>query len=616
MKLRYVSECLSIKPFNEISLPDFTLLTGLNGAGKSQLILALLHGHVAIDNILKDNIVVFQSSLFGLDNEMPVKLLDLQTEKSNVFLAMRQELGNRKGNPLIIQNWKDICEIASKSNTSFYDLLEGDFKDLPDRNVFIHYRDYASNIKYFLEDLNHSIGGVIIAKPIILRICKKIKKPLEDLSREEFDDLYAPISYKNNFLINSLTKVFSDYWEKWELNSYRTFLNEKDKKNYPVLSEVEFRNKYGEKPWETINSIIETFGSLQYHINSPEGIERGFEYTLKLISNDNPVVEIQFDALSSGERIMMGLVATLYKSKVDTNFPEILLLDEIDSSLHPSMAQGLLKVIQKDLVTQKKLKVILVSHSPSTVALAPEDSIYIMNRVGLNRLIKSSKKEALNILTEGFASLTEAESNLQVSYNIRKASKYVLLTEGITDRIILEGAWKALESTESHFDIQDCFDASFLRNLFARGDIFINYPDKTFIALFDFDTEGYNAWNGLSQFELIESDPKKGLLKKHKTASAYALLLPVPNNEIKFQVIKSGLETFKDQSHMPIELLFYDVHAFKFNFIKEPQAGGGNLIKFNGGKVAFAERVSKLLNAADFQVLKPIFETLKSVFKK
>ena len=148
----------------------------------------------------------------------------------------------------------------------------------------------------------------------------------------------------------------------------------------------------------------------------------------------------------------------------------------------------------------------------------------------------------------------------------------MLLTEGITDRIILEAAWDTLEKSKLSFDIQDCFDASFLRNLFSRKEIFINYPDKTFIALFDFDKEGYEAYNSFKDYEIIESNPKKGLLKKSKIHNAYVMLLPVPNNEIEKQVIISGNQTFQDQAHMPIELLFHEVEKVKVNFISETQA--------------------------------------------
>lgn len=613
MKLVFKSNCLSIKKFNTIELPDLTILTGLNGTGKSQLLTAIRHGHVLVDDIPKENIVVFDNSLFGLDNEPAITFQILQSDRTNTFNSIKEFLPEHYITP--IRAFLDTYIKISKLNSiSFYLLTKEMFEKAGNGDIYPPYQNYLANVESMLLN-NYGGSNPHINKPILQRITKEIQKPVEELTREEFDNLYSPISYKNNFLINNLARVFSDYWEKWEQNSYYKYRNKEYEENHLILSESEFVNKYGERPWRIINKIIERFGSLKYYINNPEGIERGHEYTIKLISNTDNLLNIEFNALSSGERIMMGLVATLYKTKIDKNFPGVLLLDEIDAALHPSMAQSLLEVIEEDLVAKKNLKVIFITHSASTVALAPEDSIYVMNKIGEDRIVKSSNKEALHILSEGFASLTISESNLQVSYNIQKYSEHILLTEGITDRMILETARKYL-APDLNFDIQDCFDAGFLRNLFSRGEIFKNYAGKTFIALFDFDFEGYTSWNNLSEFDIIESNPEKGLLKKHKSALAYALLLPVPNNDVKFQVIKSGYETYRDQSHMPIELLFYGIPLLKTSFINEPQVGHGNLIKFKGNKIAFAEKATKLLNVSDFQVLNPLFETLRSIFNK
>jgi len=56
-----------------------------------------------------------------------------------------------------------------------------------------------------------------------------------------------------------------------------------------------------------------------------------------------------------------------------------LLLDEVDASLHPSMIKNLLDVIEK-IFLKNGCKVILATHSPTTVALAPEESIYEISK--------------------------------------------------------------------------------------------------------------------------------------------------------------------------------------------------------------------------------------------
>jgi len=137
---------------------------------------------------------------------------------------------------------------------------------------------------------------------------------------------------------------------------------------------------------------------------SPEGMDINGEYVFKL-KHKYKDIEISFEDLSSGEKILMALVASIYKSQSDGVFPDILLLDEIDATLHPSMIKNLLKVIE-NIFLAKGVKVIFTTHSPTTVALAPNDSIYVMKKDGLDRIQKTSKEKAIKILTEGIPTLS------------------------------------------------------------------------------------------------------------------------------------------------------------------------------------------------------------------
>ncbi|MDP2158978.1 MAG: ATP-binding protein [Flavobacterium sp.] len=615
MILKYNSDYLSIKKFNDVELPNFIVLTGLNGAGKSHLLKSLKLGNVVIDNVLKEEIVDFNNITFSLDNEPKISFSKIQSERSQIYQSIEKSIKNinnpHKNKILPIIN--KIIEKAKKSNVSFYEFSKDDFIEMEFESQYEHYKNYLNHFYQRVKTPAVSSNKKIESE--ILKLISFCSKPIEDLTREELDNIHIPFNYKNDFLITQLGRIFSDYWQKYELNEYNKFRNDRFSDTYKILSEEDFIIEHGRKPWDLINEILSRFGSLEYKVNNPEGLERGHEYQLNLISIKNPNIIVDFENLSSGERTMMALVSSIYKSMIDKKFPKLLLLDEVDASLHPSMSKIMIEVIQEEFVNKNNIKVILVTHSPSTVALTPENSIYVMNKDGLDRIIKSNNKEALNILTEGFASLTNDETNLKVSYNISKSSDYVLLTEGITDRIILEAAWNKLEKSKPNFDIQDCFDASFLRNIFSRKEIFINYPNKTFVAVFDFDKEGYEAFNSFKDYHVIESNPKMSLLKKSKTYNSYVMLLPVPDNDIQNQVIKSGNQTFEDQAHMPIELLFHEVEKVKEKFIIESQVGGGNIIKFLGDKVNFATKIKEEFIEEDLKNIKPIFETLKNIFK-
>lgn len=119
-------------------------------------------------------------------------------------------------------------------------------------------------------------------------------------------------------------------------------------------------------------------------------------------------VEISFDGLSSGERVLMSFAFALYyasDNRQTITRPKLLLLDEVDAPLHPSMCKSLLATIQQVLIKEQGLNVIMTTHSPSTVALAPDDAIHVM-RPGQTGVQKTSKDAAINDLTDGVPTLS------------------------------------------------------------------------------------------------------------------------------------------------------------------------------------------------------------------
>ena len=253
---------------------------------------------------------------------------------------------------------------------------------------------------------------------------------------------------KMNFYQFSWVRFFGIIMLNIETNEINRFENERNGKDYEVLTEEEFTNRHGPKPWDLANRILESFDTLHYRFGSPEGADYFGTYKLQLFHTEKEGLEVEFDKLSSGERVLMALVASIYKASTDGNFPDVLLLDEVDASLHPSMMKNMLGVIE-DIFLPQGVKVVLVTHSPTTIALAPEDSICVMNPAGLNRVEKKSQKEALAILTQGFATLEQglrifdqvSKSEITIiseGRNVNYISKYLEL-EGIKDVEVLRG---------------------------------------------------------------------------------------------------------------------------------------------------------------------------------
>lgn len=419
MLLRFNTDYASITEFDPIELPGFTILTGVNGSGKSHLLEAISKGSARLEGIELNQIVLFNYENFRLENEPAFSGQQLAGEKQNAWNYLRQHFTGALQNAR-----KRIAEdvyIAARSEA----IDQGKSLWRSGGEQLNPYRDQVRDI---LTSGNHRSNAHAQG---IFSLAKSLQFGLDELEEEEFYQLYRPYVFKNDFLPTQLGKVFWDYYIKYQRNLFAQFQNEKDGLELPFLSAEEFRRRHGQKPWEIANNILGSFDALRFSFDSPEGQDIFSSYQLRLRHTENPDLVIDFDKLSSGERILMALVASIYKASSDGNFPDVLLLDEIDASLHPSMIKNMLGVIQ-DIFLPAGVSVILVTHSPTTIALAPDDTIYVMNRSGRKRIEKSGQREALSILTEGFATIDEG---LKFVDEVARAD-LTILTEGNNTKLI------------------------------------------------------------------------------------------------------------------------------------------------------------------------------------
>ena len=295
-------------------------------------------------------------------------------------------------------------------------------------------------------------------------------------------------------------------------------------------------------------------------------------YKLKLVHTEKKNLEIDFNALSSGERVLMALVASTYKSSTDGHFPGLLLLDEVDTSLHPSMVQNLLDVIN-DTFLLREVRVILVTHSPTTIALVPDDSIFVMTKTGENRIIKSSKNDALQILTEGFATLDEG---IKLFDQISRKSLSVI-TEGQNTEYIQ----KALEyygsdlknEVEIITGVESKSGKNQLKTLF---DFFVKVP-HTNKVVFVWDPDVTSKLSSLN----------------------YTFPFIFESNNLNNKV-KNGIENLFDKS------LFKDEF-----YTKKPKPDGGYHKSLDKRK--FKKHILTNGKKEDFQNFKPLIEKMKNI---
>ena len=418
MKIEFKQSHLSITEFNPVELnTNFIILTGKNGSGKTHLLEALDNGGAQVDSIKPTQTVYFNYTDFKIENEREYtqqtfvqeleKAWDLFA-KNQTNLIIQQSLKSIKRKILQPEEQEKLKKIAEEKTKPLFSLNKHDIGENKLHEKFCNYKNQIES--FFSRD---AIQEQTIDNFQIL--LKKTTDFIDKITLAEFQKIYTPTNLKKNFLPFNIGKIFLRY----RIKEYEECMERVGKAGNLSVDELReqctddfLKKNGGTTPWDFINNILKTYSGFDYTISFPNKFDFD-RYThqqtssfIPELENERKDVRIDYQSLSSGEHIIFALALCLFKTNSDNLFPKLLLLDEVDSSLHPSMIENLFRVI-KDVFLQNGTKVILATHSPTTIALAEEESIFVVNKEGHNRIEKASKNKALEILTENLATIDQ-----------------------------------------------------------------------------------------------------------------------------------------------------------------------------------------------------------------
>ena len=591
MNLKFKEEYLSIKSFDEIELEDFTMLTGINGSGKTHLLQAIVQDKCQIDSIPPKDIVFFDFIQFKIDNEQPYSKDQITSERQAAWIYFILKEGN---NPPLIQHnlekiknkflnedeCKKIEDIVQAKNKFLNELVGDDFKNEELKNKFFNYKN---DIQEFFSQTPLQSNQQAQS---ILALSKKLYSFVDEISEIEFMNTYRPITLKENFLPLQLGKIFVDYrvkeFEEFQINFEKSGASA-DRNQIKILAEQKCKAPYaGSTPWEIINEFLNAYTDFRYTISFPEKFtpETYFyktrtQFMPELIDSDKDL-SVNYQDLSSGEQILFALALCLFKGKSDNIFPKLLLLDEVDATLHPSMIENLLHVIHEVLL-KKGTKVILATHSPTTIALAQEKSVFVINNEGQKRVEKRPKKEALEILTQGYMTIDEG---IKLFDQISK-KELSIITEGDNTEYIE----KALE----FFENQNADKIDIIKGVEGKSGKNQLKTIFDFFTLVNHDNKVVIVWDP-------ECTKYSNLQEKNNT---FAFVLPLNPNHI---ITKKGIENLFDEG------------LFESGDYTETKLGDAviNREMSKKRKKEFMKRMLDNPNKDNFKNFKPLFEFINT----
>jgi energy-coupling factor transporter ATP-binding protein EcfA2 len=374
VRLTFVRPYKSItEAVSEDDLGELIVLSGPNGSGKSHLLEAIEQGAIVVQDVPPGPNPSIR--LFRLAQLVAV------AEGNQAAASFRD-------------NWAALANQA--------DALTVQFTSAP------------NNIPPASDQLEQMIvGSLVTGRQTTQRALDRLKqdagKRLIDFTKDDFRR-FAPLvmGVRDPFQF-SVGELFLTYHERKTRNEmYQWQLATRGVASGTPLTDEEFAHRYGPPPWDLMNETLGLVG-LSYIFNHPDGAEDNLNFEAQL-TDPATGISIRTEHLSAGEKTLMAVAMSLYTGARlgdVMELPRVLLLDEADASLHPSMVQSLIRVAEDVFVARYGVNVILTTHSPTTVALAPEDALYLMRRSDRPRLRRAdSRDEALHALTVGLSTLS------------------------------------------------------------------------------------------------------------------------------------------------------------------------------------------------------------------
>jgi AAA15 family ATPase/GTPase len=316
--------------------------------------------------------------------------------------------------------------------------------------------------------------------------------------------------------------------------------------------------------------------------------------------------EVDISLVGSGILQVIDIFSTLEFINRRERCLNILLIDEPDSHIHSNLQSSLIDELRSDLNNQH----FIITHNDRLINKAEEGELLFINKVSLDsgKVSPISKNSYSNVSIE----LASKMFNL----NEIERSKIILITEGKTDKKILEVAWNKLNP---HTDCPFKFicsgiqidestrtgNADSVRRTIQTLSTF--FTDLKIIGLFDNDREGYQQFNSLQPgvFEAHSFDQNH---RKHLEKNIFGFVLTIP--EFRQAYINSTSYT---QRYFVIEHYFSDQVLEQSNLKGETILQGVPIFEIKGNKSAFSESLENL-EAIEFSNFQLLFDNLLQLF--
>jgi len=393
-----------------------SIISGVNGSGKSQL----------LEQISEQKTIVGNSFVTSAEVLL------------NAAVLKPEEVGFRS-----FKNNIDVGKFGP-ANPSIYDIAKSEISRLYERHQL------NENSTALSPNVLANLAEIKNAKEALISKYGEEKFRSGTISREEIISCSALQSFswrQNDIFVNSVSALFHKFaFKKLQLE-----------RKFSRSSEVVDFSTLGKPPWEEFNELFELL-SFDYRFDSDyEIIQQGFALSEnpELKTQGSPDLVRQLIDLSDGEKAIFSLAVGTMQSR-DAAL-KILLLDEFDATLNPTLIEALFVILNRYFIEKGKL-VVMATHSPITISMAPESARFyemVPERISPERIHLADRasyaelRRSFETFLKNTALLSAVHSDKFDPSILAEKEKIVVLVEGPTDEKYLNHAASILGLTDA-----------------------------------------------------------------------------------------------------------------------------------------------------------------------
>lgn len=374
-------------------------------------------------------------------------------------------------------------------------------------------------------------------------------------------------------------------------------------KSHEVIRNKILKSEKTDSKFQAIEDRLNNIFNSKFSIRFKNRNKQDEEFVRLTIQEENKK-EVEISLVGSGMLQTIEIFSTLEFINRKEHCVNVLLIDEPDSHIHSNLQSNLLD----ELKANTNYQTFLVSHNDRLINKAGEGELFFIN----SKSVLEGKICSLPV--SSYSTVSNELANKLFSLSDIERQKIIIVTEGKTDKAIIETAFKKLNpdtdlpyhiipsGLELNEEIRTG-NADTVRRTIEFISTISN--DIKLIGLFDNDREGNEQFKGLNR-KIFETYNNQILTRKHKEKSIYGMLLPFQPERSEFVTENITQRYFVIEHYFSNEIL-------ESNNMKGDNILTTNVFEISGDKSSFSNSVEQL-GVEYFENFNILFNQIDSLF--